>query len=53
MADDNNGIKEDTDGDKPNLETSEDTNSPQEESEEVSTEEKIKELEDTLLRTVA
>lgn len=53
MADDNNDIEENIDGDKSDLETSEDTNSPQEESKEISPEEKIKELEDTLLRTVA
>ena len=53
MADDNNDIKENIDEDKSDLETSEDTNSPQEELKEISPEEKIKELEDTLLRTVA
>ncbi len=53
MADDNNDIKEDIDEDKSNLESSKDTNSLQEELAEISPEEKIKELEDTLLRTVA
>ena len=52
MADDNNDIKN-IDGDKSDLETSEDTNSPQEELKEIGPEEKIKELEDTLFRTVA
>ena len=53
MADDNNDIKKDANVDETNLETSENTISPKEELEEISPEEKIKELEDTLLRTVA
>ena len=53
MADDKNDIKEDIDEDKSNPKTTEEINPSQEELEEISPEEKIKELEDTLLRTIA